>query len=318
MRITHRQLEAFVQFMESGTVTAAAENMFVSQPAMSKILSGLEIDLGLKLFQRTRKRLVPTEEARLVYAEASRLLNSLASIERFARDLRDFRTGELRIVAAASIGHSIVADLLALVLKDNPEVRVTLDVSSSVANDVLNQNVDLGFSVTQFQHPSLLTIPLFDARAVCAVPEGHRLAEKELIEPADFEGEEFISFTRNSRTRHLTDAVFEQHGVTRRMRVEVFSSAEANTLVTQGAGVALVEPFGVQRWRGRGIVAIPFATPVELTFSLVRRRDREMSRLATHFTSALDVEIRRLASGDTPLAPLISVRGSRAAWVRTS
>lgn len=312
MRITHRQLEAFIQFMEAGTVTAAAEKMFVSQPAMSKILSGLEVDLGLTLFQRVRKRLVPTEEARLVYEEARRLLASVANIERFADDLRNFRSGELRIVSAASIGHTIVADVIVSVLRQNSAVSASLDVSSSVASDILNQNVDLGFSVTQFQHPSLVTTPLLHAQAVCAVPKDHRLAGRAVVGPKDLEGEEFVSFTRNSRVRHLTDALFEQHGVIRTMRTEVFSSAEANVLVSRGLGVALVEPLGVQRWRELGVVPIPFAPAIEFTFNLVRRRDREMTRLAAHFVDELNAELRRLAGGSSPLAGLIRLRDARA------
>ncbi|WP_164030848.1 LysR family transcriptional regulator, partial [Proteus mirabilis] len=77
MRITHRQLEAYIQFMETGTVTAAAERMRLSQPAMSKILAGLEIDLGLNLFLRERKRLVPTGQAHLLYKEVRRLFAAL-------------------------------------------------------------------------------------------------------------------------------------------------------------------------------------------------------------------------------------------------
>ena len=69
MRFTHRQLEAYIQFMETGSVTAAAERMRLSQPAMSKILAGLEIDLALTLFERKRKRLIPTHQAQLLYKD---------------------------------------------------------------------------------------------------------------------------------------------------------------------------------------------------------------------------------------------------------
>ena len=113
MRITHRQLEAFIQFMETGTVTAAAERMLVTQPAMSKMLAGLEIDLNLTLFQREKRRLIPTDEARLLYNEVRRLFASLADVERFADDLRSFRTGELRLITGSTLGLTLVADSLA-------------------------------------------------------------------------------------------------------------------------------------------------------------------------------------------------------------
>ena len=147
MRITHRQLEAFIQFMETGTVTAAAERMLVTQPAMSKMLAGLEIDLKLTLFQREKRRLIPTDEARLLYNEVRRLFASLSDVERFAEDLRTFRTGELRIITGSTLGLTLVADALSDFCKENPEVDVLMDMSSNVGPDVLAANVDIGFSV---------------------------------------------------------------------------------------------------------------------------------------------------------------------------
>ena len=87
MALTHRQLEAFHVSMETGTVTGAAERLRISQPAVSKILAALEYDLKLKLFKRVRKRLVPTNEAHMLYVEVHRLMTSMGDIEEFARDL---------------------------------------------------------------------------------------------------------------------------------------------------------------------------------------------------------------------------------------
>lgn len=297
MRITHRQLEAFIQFMESGTVTAAAERMYVTQPAMSKMLAGLEIDLDLTLFHREKRRLIPTGEARMLYNEVRRLFASLTDVERFARDLRDFRTGELRVITAATIGHTLIADALAEFSKLNPQVDILMDMSSNVGPDVLAANVDIGFSVTQFQHPALRIEPLLHASSVCIVPPDHRLAGRARIGPKDLEDEEFISFTRNSRMRHITDGLFEQHRVNRRMRIEVFASAEANALVERGVGVAIVEPLGVRQQFWRNVVPIPFDPAIEFTYSAFRPRDRVASPLANRFMTMLKRHIREIHDG---------------------
>ncbi|QCI63966.1 LysR family transcriptional regulator [Phreatobacter stygius] len=302
MRITHRQLEAYIQFMETGTVTAAAERMRLSQPAMSKILAGLEIDLALTLFQRKRKRLVPTNEAHLLYKEVRRLFAALADVERFAQDLRSLRMGELRIVSAASIGHTLVADALVDFAKANPSVSVSLDVSSVVGTDVLGQNVDVGFSVSQFHHPDLLSYPLFHAGAVCVMTDDHPLATREVIVARDLEGAEFISFTRNSRMRHLTDAVFEQQRVSRKMRAEVFSSVEANALVSRGFGIAIVEPMSVHEGFWPGLVARRFEPAIEFTFNAVLPRGRQVSPLTRAFLQQLRRRIEGLSRGEDPRA----------------
>ncbi|APE45625.1 hypothetical protein BOO69_18840 (plasmid) [Sulfitobacter alexandrii] len=308
MRITHRQLEAFVQFMETGTVTAAADRMYVTQPAMSKMLAGLEIDLKLHLFDRVKRRLIPTDEARLLYKEVRRLFASLADVERFAEDLRTFRTGELRIITASTIGLTLVADAVADFARENPEVDVLMDMSSTVGPDVLAANVDIGFSVTQFQHPALKVEPLFHANSVCIVSKNHPLAGRSRVGPKDLEGESFISFTRDSRMRHITDGVFEQHRVSRNMRFEVFASAEANALVSRGAGVAIVEPLGVRQRFWPDVVAIPFDPSIEFTFSAFRPSDRIASPLANRFMDILRRHIRDMHDGVAYLPDWMEVR----------
>lgn len=308
MRITHRQLEAFIQFMETGTVTAAAERMYVTQPAMSKMLAGLEIDLNLKLFLREKRRLIPTEEARLLHNEVRRLFASLADVERFAQDLRNLRTGELRIISAATIGQTLVADAIAVFSKENPQVDIMMDMSSSVGPDVLAANVDLGFSVTQFQHPALRIEPLLHASSVCIVPLGHPLAERTRVGPKDLEGEEFISFARDTRMRHITDGVFEQHRVSRKMRIEVFASAEANALVSRGVGVAIVEPLGVRQRFWTDVVPIPFDPQIEFTFSSFRPRERPESPLSKRFMGILKQIIQDMHDGKSHRPDWMEVR----------
>lgn len=298
MRINHRQLEAFRQFMESGTVTAAAERFHVTQPAMSKMLAGLESDLGLALFMREKKRLIPTDDARLLYREVKRLLSSVNAIERFAVDLRNIRAGNLRIITAASLGHTLVADAVAAFSRENPEIELSLDVSSTIGPDLLAQNVDIGFSVTQFHHPALSCEPMFHAEAVCVVPRSHPLSQRASIGPLDLEGLDFISFQRNSRMRHIVDAVFEQHRVARRMRMEVFSSAEANALVSRGLGVAIVEPINIHYAHWPNVVGIPFTPAIDFTFSCMRPRERGNARLTDRFLEMLTRRIEEASSPD--------------------
>ena len=93
--ITSRQLEAFRAIMAHGTVTAAAERLGVSQPAVSKILAGLEHEIGYPLFTRIKRRLAPTSEARLLEQEVARLYHSLERVTEVAREIRERQIGDL-------------------------------------------------------------------------------------------------------------------------------------------------------------------------------------------------------------------------------
>lgn len=294
MALTHRQLEAFQTFMEMGTVTAAADRMHVSQPAMSKLLSSVEYDLKLTLFNRIRKRLIPTNEAHLLYVQVRRLMASISDIEEFARDLQHLRSGELRIAAAASIGHTVLADTIAAFSKCHDKVRINFNVSTAISQLVASQQFDLGFTLLQLQHPSIITEPLFHACAVCILPIGHPLASRIKIGVEDLEGEQVISFMRESRMRHLIDAKFEQHGIARQTQYEVFTSVEAAALVARGLGVSIVEPLGVLYRNDPSIVVRQFEPSVDFTFSVMRPRHQEAGRLATVFMSELHDQIANL------------------------
>lgn len=296
MGITHRQLEAFQHFMETGSVTATAERLRVSQPAVSKILAGLEMDLQLELFTREKKRIVPSSDAHLLHREVSRVLSSLSEIETYAEKIRTLNAGELRIASASSLGNTILADTIAGFANKHKNTRIVFNVTNTVSQFVINNHVDMGFSLLRVPHRTLSIEPLMHARAVCIVPKDHRLAGRDLIRAEDLRDEEFISFMHNSRMRHLIDATFEQLGISRDLRCDVFSSVEACAMVERGFGVSIVEPLGVGYYNPPGIWTAYFEPPIYFTFNILRTRDREISKLSQAFYNLLLDNIRTSSS----------------------
>lgn len=306
--ITHRQLEAFRMFMETGSVTSAAERMRVTQPAVSKILAGLEVDLKLQLFVREKKRLLPTDEAELLHQEVRRIMSSLAEVESFADDLRNLRAGELRIATAASVGQTLIADAVAHFAANHPKARMLFYITSAVGHSVMTQQVDIGFSFLRFQHPLLVTQPLFLSRAVCVVPAGHRLAGREVVTPEDLRDEQFISFMRDSRMRHIIDALFESRNVSRQTQYDVYSSGEACALVERGVGVSIVEPLGVAYRKPPGLTVCRLEPSIHFTFNLLAPKFRQMSRLAVEFLDDLKIRIADLSRNGDTHGDLVEIR----------
>ncbi|MEJ1937038.1 LysR substrate-binding domain-containing protein, partial [Nostoc sp. NIES-2111] len=298
-RITPRQLEAFHVFMEAGTVTGAAERMHLSQSAVSKILGGLEQSVGYPLFRREKQRLIPTREAKLLQREVQRIFRGLEELGGFVRDLRTLEQGELHIVSTPALGEVVLPDVLAGFLRKHQGVRVAFQVRhSEVINQfVVDQQTDLGFSMVPFDHPSIASEELFRVPAVCALPDSHRLARNDAVTPEDLRDEDFVSFARDARMRHLVDAAFEQRHIPRRLRVEVYSSLEACSLAARGMGVSIVEPFTAMRFLGRGLVLRPFTPRIDYTFKVMRPRFRDPSRLADAFLQAVRAWVAEMVTG---------------------
>ena len=289
MMITPRQLEAFAAVMERGTVTAAAERLGVSQPAVSKILAGLEHEIGFALFTRIKHRLAPTSEARLLAGEIGRLYRGLERVNALAREIRDRQVGDLHIYSTPALGRSVLPDVLAGFMQRHAKARVIFHVRSStyINQKMVDQQLDLGFSMMPFEHPAMVSEELSRPPAVCVMPGDHRLARRKAVRPADLAGEPFLSFPLDGRMRHLIDAVFEQEGIERRLQIDVYSSAEACALAARGVGVSIVEPFTARDFVRDGIAIVPFEPKIRYLFRAMRPRYREPSRLAGAFLLAV-------------------------------
>lgn len=292
--ITQRQLEVFRATMERGTVTAAAERLGVSQPAVSKILAGLEAEIGYPLFTRVKRRLAPTSEARLLAAEVARLYHGLDRLSDVAREIRERQIGDLHIYSTPALGRTVLPDVLAGFLKKHAQAHVIFHVRSStiINQKMVDQQLDLGFSMMPFEHPSMVTEELSRAAAVCVLPREHRLARRKVIRPADLRGERFLSFPLDGRMRHLVDAVFEQDRIDRRTQIDVYSSAEACALAARGVGVSIVEPFTARDYAKSGIAIVPFEPKIRYLFRAMRPRYRKPSLLADAFLDAVKSHIR--------------------------
>lgn len=292
--ITQRQLEVFRATMERGTVTAAAERLGVSQPAVSKILAGLEAEIGYPLFTRVKRRLAPTSEARLLAAEVARLYHGLERLSDVAREIRERQIGDLHIYSTPALGRTVLPDVLAGFLKKHAQAHVIFHVRSStyINQKMVDQQLDLGFSMMPFEHPSMVTEELSRATAVCVMPRDHRLARRKVIRPADLRGERFLSFPLDGRMRHIVDAVFEQDRIDRRTQIDVYSSAEACALAARGVGVSIVEPFTARDYAKSGIAIVPFEPKIRYLFRAMRPRYRKPSLLADAFLDAVKSHLK--------------------------
>ncbi len=297
--VTMRQLEAFRAVIETGSITKASERLGLSQPAVSKLIAGLERETGLALFRRDRRRLVATPEAARVYDEAQRLFVGLSEVMRVAEELRALKSGALTVACLSAIGRGHLPRIMTAFLRAHPNVDMSLQVRSSnkVVQWAIAQQIDVGIAQTGIEHPAIETEPLCAVSAVCVLPPGHRLARRRAIKPEDLRGESFVSFGREGRMRHTIDQVFEAAGVARDTRIESFNSDGVCSLVANGAGVSIVDPFSAANYTAQGVVIRPFRPAIPYEFRLVYPRHKERSLIARAFVDILKSEMARAAAG---------------------
>jgi DNA-binding transcriptional LysR family regulator len=293
-----RQIETFRAVMEAGSVTAAAERLRITQPAVSKLIMELERSTRLALFVRKKRRLVPTQEAQLLYEEIERVYLGVDRIRRYATELREVKTGRAHIACLPSLGLSLMPVVMAQMAADIPAAHLTLHVRSSsrIVDWLLGQRVDLGISLVPVDHPSVEIESLVRTKAVCVLPRGHPLAARSRIAPGDLQGQSFISLRRDDDAAEMINRILDDSGVVRKAALETNLSEVACRLVRAGAGVSIVDPFTAARF-GEEIDVRHFEPPARFEVFLLFPAFRPRSQLLETFLTRLRAAVAPFAIG---------------------
>jgi len=296
-KLSFRQVEAFRAVMIAGTTTAAADMLFISQPAVSRLLSDFEDSVKVKLFERQKKRLIPTPEALILFDEIERSFVGIEKLARTAEELREFHRGTLRIACMPTLAQELLPRVAQEFQQQNTGVSMTLQVRSSqqVADWIATQHFDIGFSAIKVSDPAIKVEPLARTQMVCILPPGHKLKDKDEIVPQDLEGEIFISLGTEQSVRYKVDDVFEQADVNRQMLFDTQVSHVACSYVLSGSGVSLVDPVTAINYIDRGLIVKPFKPEISFKYNIIYPATRSVSRLSLEFSKLLKIRLRELS-----------------------
>lgn len=251
--INLRQIEAFRAVIENGTVSAAALALNVTQPAVSKLVSNLEYDTGLRLFDRIKGKLTPTAQGARLYEEVDRVFSGLHQIERAIETVRREEKGRLVIGVLPALSGHFIQDVTMRFLETEPHVFVSLIVRGSpgLADWLVTRQVDVGILNAKVEHPYLETEPFLSHPLVCILPPDHALARKSVITPADLHDERFVAFDEGVEIRRMVDEVMASYGSVPRLVLEATTAPTLCEFVAHGLGLSLIHPLMAGPVRGR-------------------------------------------------------------------
>ncbi|MWB77638.1 LysR family transcriptional regulator [Pseudooceanicola sp. 216_PA32_1] len=273
-----RQLEVFCAVMRAGTVTAAARDLNISQPALSQILLHTEDELGLTLFERIKGRLHATEIAHELYPEAERVFAGLEALRRHAIDLRDGRVGLVRMAASAPPAMSFLPDAIAEFRQDYSSVALRSHIApvASMTQMVLSGDISIAVSLSDAAHPSLNIEKLGEVPMVCILNEGHRLTAHKEMTLSDLADETLISYRANTLPGHRLMRVAQKEGIEFSPEIEVDASISVLPFVQNGLGVAVVD--GLMPWHSfPGIAVRRFLPETQLPVTILTNREHQLS-----------------------------------------
>ncbi|MCY3851246.1 MAG: LysR family transcriptional regulator [Acidimicrobiaceae bacterium] len=262
--LTLRRLNYFVTVADELHFGRAAEILHVAQPALSQQIRQLESYLGLRLFERTTRRVSLTPGGSALLPHARHLLVTAQGVARAAAELRAGQRGHLRVGFVDSAAYEFVPRFLHRFRQSSPAVTLQLHTMSSdeQAEALVVGRIDIGIARITLDNAGLEATVLDNEPLVAAMPSSHRLAGESSIRLGDLREDEFVGFSREqSPTLHARLRVMlAPHGVDYSPAIEATEYTTILGLVAAGEGVALV-PAGVQSLRLPDLTFVSLSDP---------------------------------------------------------
>ncbi|MBV7426613.1 MULTISPECIES: LysR family transcriptional regulator [unclassified Acidovorax] len=263
--LTHKQLRYFVDIVDAGSFSLAAERLFIAQSALSRQVKDMEQALQVPLLERGTRHLQATPAGRSLYADARRILADLQQAAVNARDAQRGIEGTVHLLHASSVPLTpALQSFLRRHLAQHPGVSVEVSQSSSEhqAPDIAQARADMGLARAPVlrRYPGMHYEPLYTEGLVVALPPGHALAQAPEIALGDLRGESFVAtphLDRGGLSHHVAQlcraAGFEPRSA--RVRSRKWSQL---ALVQGGFGVAVM-PESLAAWAPPGVPVRPLA-----------------------------------------------------------
>jgi DNA-binding transcriptional LysR family regulator len=264
--------------------TRAADELHVAQSALSHQIRKLEAELGIELFERTSRSVIPTEAGQAVAARARRVLSDVGDISGEIDELRGLIRGRVAIGALLPAGDLDVPDLLARFSEAHPGIEVGL--REGTAGDMLallaDDEVDAAFSLLSDElPPTLASEELSQEEIVAAFPPGQAPRRKR-VRAAELAGRSLVTPRSGSATKHALDAFFAAAGEPLQVSLESGDVFLLRCLVSGGFGAAVL-PRSLTRRAGPPLDVRSLEPRITLPVALLWRAGRRHSPAARAF-----------------------------------
>ena len=242
------QVEGFLEVARRGSVSRAAEALYITQPTLTARLHGLERELGIKLFLRTPRGMRLTDAGRAWVPFAERATRALVEGRDTLEQVKAASAGHLTIGSALAVSTYILPDLLERFVASHPRVEVSVRTghSEDIVELVLRDVVQVGLG-RAINHPELELRPFHREELVLVCAPDHPFVRRKSVTLAEVTNEKLIMFDRTSSYYEITQSAFVSSGVRLRRFMEMDSIEAAKKMVERGLGVALLPRTSVDR-----------------------------------------------------------------------
>lgn len=275
--------------MRTGTVSAAADELLISQPAVSRLIRDLETRLDLQLFTRHGSRVAATNEAHELWTEVERSFVGLTQIERAAEQIKHGYRATLTIASAPAFAQSVLPSVISDLLEHRPNFRAEFLSMTTlpVVRQVALRQCQIGFGIpTQHKYEiDVVKTGSVPFRFIAA--PGHPLGEFDQIEPEQLAGLDFVGFVDSTATGRAFDRLFAKMKHPPVLKMKSYLSHIVSALVLRDIGVGIVDAFTAEDHARMGGIVRPMHVGERFEYSVIKPHGEKLSAeceaLVDHF-----------------------------------
>lgn len=286
------QLKIFYLASKLGSLSAAGEELNITQPAVTKAMQRLQDYYEIKFINRFGKKMALTDAGEVLYGIAEKIFELEKQAEESIRDFQQQKSGHIRIHASESFGAYYLPHIVNPFIKANPNIRVSANIlpNEQVAENTTSLKNDLGFISFPITKEKLLTRAIIEDRLEIIVPPGHPIARYGYIEPGNLDGQTIIMHEKGSATERIFDGYIRKNDITVNILLELSSNNAVKLAVAEGLGIGVISRnIATDEIRTGKLKAIPFSDPdMKHKYYMVHHKDKYISDILQHLIDTAD------------------------------
>ena len=288
----YRHIEVFYSVFIHGSVTKAAQDLNVTQPSISKILSQSESDLGIKLFERLNKKMIPTQEAKILFPYVQKIHNNLSNFKKVSSNLVEKPQGDLNIAATHALGIDYLPEAISKFSALNSKATfetVTLHYDE-IIKQVLELKVDVGIVYDPVPNNDLINQPIINGKFVVIAPQSF-FPNKTRVNIDDIKTQPFIKITDKVGPRGPLGSKLEEYLLKNSINLNPTFNTEtyqvALALVSKGMGITITDKISAESSSHPNIKILDLKPDLEFSLEIVYSKSNPLSLINKSFVSFL-------------------------------
>ncbi|WP_019028192.1 LysR family transcriptional regulator [Colwellia piezophila] len=290
MRLRH--IEIFHAIYTTGSITNAAKILHVSQPSVSKVLSHAEMQLGFDLFKRVKGRLIPTDEAEMLFDEVDKIYQQMRSIKNTAENIKKSEYGQISIACSPALGFDVIPGAIAKYHQKHHQVNFNVQTvhNDAVMQTLLEHKCDLAILFAPNIMPGITSIELAESELVIVYPKASFPDSPKELTLSQIKEFEYIDISDSGPLADLLWTRMMKDNVTLEALIKVQTYFIGARLVAQGTGICVVDRFTAQGNLSDNTGIASFNPPLTFSVNALYLETKSLSKVCEEFLPFLIAE----------------------------